>query len=840
MASLLGVRDERRSRSKSPGGRDRDRSRSHSRDTRGDGDRRDRDRDRSSDRRRSSRYDDDDDEDLEDDRSYSKKKSSSYYDEDEDDSRRRSKGSKKYDEDTSEDDRYRSSKPGRDSSRREYEPSNDDRRREDSKKDRPSESDSDRRRSNRQSRQDISGRGDPSYGYPPGSGYAPPEAPAPPGSYQEVRPRDSRHMSYVGSDPRYAPPGGYDGSSAPPRHERQQSYSGPKGVEYAQVEPWKYARPEQNVDYKYNDGAAVSGQQQYASFRPEYDRSRPSASERDRNGDRKEKKSSDERCETREPRNKKYYDDDKYSQRDKKYREDKYGSSPDDVTKKMSKMAVAGGGLGAATLGVGMATQGFQDGGRPPASPLLEAYKGTYQSISPMPGALVLANHKDDSDLSDFDLDHEDEDDAIQRKIRKLEREKAEFERSRGKAGDRNSSGGGYEVREPRDRNSDRGGLETREPRSRRLSNLQLDTNAEARPPGSILRDRSPNRMSTTGVFSPITPNGKKTVSFYDPRDDAKRIARALQGNGPADPRPLVTILPPLSTDDLLALRAEYKNFAKVSGQGINIAKHIKMRIPGNLGKACYATALGRWESEAYWANSWYQGGASRRELLIESLMGRSNHDIKEIKNCFKDKKYGDDLERCIRAELKADKFRMAILLVLEERRMPESNPVDIRLVKDDVYELDRVLRGQGGESEMIKIIVMRSDVHLREMMRMFERTYETNFARAMISKSRNLVGETLAHILNGALNRPMRDALLLRQAISETAPGKERTELLISRLVRLHWEPKHLERVKKIYYERYNITVREAIKREVGAYMKTAEGKMCSDFCVELVDSSA
>jgi hypothetical protein len=73
------------------------------------------------------------------------------------------------------------------------------------------------------------------------------------------------------------------------------------------------------------------------------------------------------------------------------------------------------------------------------------------------------------------------------------------------------------------------------------------------------------------------------------------------------------------------------------------------MRIPGNLGKACYATALGRWESEAYWANSWYQGGASRRELLIESLMGRSNSDIREIKNCFKDKKYNDDLEKCIR-----------------------------------------------------------------------------------------------------------------------------------------------------------------------------------------------
>jgi hypothetical protein len=328
-------------------------------------------------------------------------------------------------------------------------------------------------------------------------------------------------------------------------------------------------------------------------------------------------------------------------------------------------------------------------------------------------------------------------------------------------------------------------------------------------------------------------------VSFYDPTDDAKRIAKALAGSGPPDVRPLMEILPDLSTDDLLALRAEYKTHAKVGGQGINIAKHIKTRVTGNLGKACYATALGRWESEAYWANTFYQGGTTRRELLIESLMGRSNSDIREIKNCFKDKKYNDDLEKCIRTELKADKFRTAILLALEERRMPESTTLDIRLVKDDVQDLHRALASAGGESDMIKIIVIRNDAHLREVLRLFERTYSVNFARQMILKSRNLVGETLAHVLNGALNRPMRDALLLHQAIAETAPGKERTELLISRLVRLHWEPKHLGKVKRVYEERYGRSVETAIKRDVWTGMKTVEGRACAEFCGELAASA-
>lgn len=93
--------------------------------------------------------------------------------------------------------------------------------------------------------------------------------------------------------------------------------------------------------------------------------------------------------------------------------------------------------------------------------------------------------------------------------------------------------------------------------------------------------------------------------------------------------------------------------------------------------------------------------------------------------------------------------------------------------------------------------------------------------------------------MLNGALNRAMRDALLLHQAIAETAPGKERAELLISRVVRMHWDAKHMERVKATYRSRYGTSVENAIKKEVQANMKTDEGKLWTQFCIELVRSS-
>jgi hypothetical protein len=73
--------------------------------------------------------------------------------------------------------------------------------------------------------------------------------------------------------------------------------------------------------------------------------------------------------------------------------------------------------------------------------------------------------------------------------------------------------------------------------------------------------------------------------------------------------------------------------------------------------------------------------------------------------------------------------------------------------------------------------------------------------------------GELLAHILNGVNNRPVRDALLLNHALSATKSDSLRAELLISRLVRYHWDPTHMEAVKREYRLRYGKDLQEAVR---------------------------
>lgn len=374
-------------------------------------------------------------------------------------------------------------------------------------------------------------------------------------------------------------------------------------------------------------------------------------------------------------------------------------------------------------------------------------------------------------------------------------------------------------------------------------------------------------------AISPIASDseldGKKRsrrARFHDPEDTATTLARALKGDGPPDRDAITEVLPSLTHEQVMQLRADYKSLVKTGSQrkGVNIAKHIRARLKDenpNLMKACYAVALGKWESESYWANFWYQGDKTRRELLIESLMGRTNEEIRQIKDSFTDKKYDNSLTKCMKTELKEDKFKKAVLMVLEERRMDDYDPygrrlpLDYKLVDQDVDDLRKAIKSdKGGESLMISIIVQRSDNHLREVLKEYDHAFRSNFARDSLKKSGNLVvspathtfqpssmcycdltnkqGEVLAHILNGIINRPVRDALLLHHALTTSKKDELRHELLTSRLVRLHWDAVHMSAVRKAYRERYGKELQHVVREATSGQW----GVFCEELCIARV----
>ncbi|EAT91831.2 hypothetical protein SNOG_00336 [Parastagonospora nodorum SN15] len=500
------------------------------------------------------------------------------------------------------------------------------------------------------------------------------------------------------------------------------------------------------------------------------------------------------------------------------------GGRPDGLNQRMDRLSVSGNRPDLQTIVPGGMPGGFPGGGLPPPSPLLEAYHGTYQSISPMPQAIML----------DDDLDHLPPLDGLApRDSRHKGRRRAHSSSGRSPSPDFRSKpkdrlaleayGGGRDSYGGRDERESYGGRDGRESYG-----------------GRDGRDSYGGRGGRDSSRDPPRKKEERRARIYDATDDALALVDSMASRT-VDPEPIIEILPALSHDQMLELRAEYKRHCKVQGRGINIAKHIKLKTSGNFGKAAYVTALGKFEGEGYWANYWYQSNSAKRELLIEALMGRQNFEMREIKDAFKDKRYSDSLVKCMDKELKADKFRKAVLLALEANRQEESDVWPREYQHRDVETLYRAIKArEGGETAMLEVVIMRSDAHLREVLRTYERTYQSSFARDALRKSNNLVGEVIAHILNGVINRPARDAMLLHHALmdlieppsnSASATSKherqQRFELLISRLVRLHWDRMHLARVKSEYEEKYGRVVEEDVEEATKGDFR--------EFCIQL-----
>lgn len=67
--------------------------------------------------------------------------------------------------------------------------------------------------------------------------------------------------------------------------------------------------------------------------------------------------------------------------------------------------------------------------------------------------------------------------------------------------------------------------------------------------------------------------------------------------------------------------------------------------------------------------------------------------------------------------------------------------PLDYKLIDQDVEDLYKAVKSdKGGETLMITIVVMRSDAHLRAVLKEYEHQFRTNFARDALKKSNNLV----------------------------------------------------------------------------------------------------
>lgn len=335
-------------------------------------------------------------------------------------------------------------------------------------------------------------------------------------------------------------------------------------------------------------------------------------------------------------------------------------------------------------------------------------------------------------------------------------------------------------------------------------------------------------------AVSPLAARSKKPghQSKADVRQIVSEISKACKKKDLYDPVFLET-LPRQSHEQLQHIRELYRDTfpAGKSGKGINFTKHIKATFGTKepYAKALWYLSLGMWESEANWANTFYQDSASKNELVIEALAGRSNYEIRQIKDAFLDNKYANSLENCIYAEFPSTKFKKAVLIILEGERDPEHMEVRSSSIRRDVEIIHKIVTSKDtrntGETELYNSILKRSDKFLKELQRQYQMSYGKRLDEAILARSNNLVGELLAHMLVGVRDATTRDARLLHAALKTHS-----TDLMISRFIRVHWDQEHMEDVKEAYERMYDEQLAMAVAKDKTLQSKVPELGEC--FC--------
>lgn len=272
---------------------------------------------------------------------------------------------------------------------------------------------------------------------------------------------------------------------------------------------------------------------------------------------------------------------------------------------------------------------------------------------------------------------------------------------------------------------------------------------------------------------------------------DAEALRKAMKGFG-TDEKTLIRVLS--RQDPILAVNLK-ETYNRRFGR--DLEKDIKSETSGWFETGLVALTRGPLLNDLYALLEAIEGPGTNEDLLNDVLLSRSNADLRAIKEGYR-RTFRKDLEADVKGELSM-KTERHFAMVLAANRAEDSAPIIPQEIDRDVLELYKATEGKVGTDELLvcSIISSRSDGQLRAIAQAYEQKFRVKLDHVIKREFSGHMESALLMQLKGATNRPLRDAELLEQAMAG-AGTKDR--LLVTRLVRYHWDRNYMGAVKQAY----------------------------------------
>ncbi|RYP74796.1 hypothetical protein DL770_007523 [Monosporascus sp. CRB-9-2] len=321
--------------------------------------------------------------------------------------------------------------------------------------------------------------------------------------------------------------------------------------------------------------------------------------------------------------------------------------------------------------------------------------------------------------------------------------------------------------------------------------------------------DMEPHRPPTPASLG----YGPPQIIQWDARPDAQALRGAMKGFG-TDEKTLIRVL---ATKDPLQIEAIKDAYSRHIGR--NLQKDIESETRGWFETGLVALVRGPLLHDVHLLREAISGPGTNENVLNDVLLGRSNADMHAIKSMYQ-REFGRSLEADVKGDLSL-KTEQHFMIVLGTSRAEESAPVIPQAIDQEVQEIYRATEGKMGTDEILvcSILSTRSDSQIRAINDSYERQFRKRLEDVIRKEFSGHMKDALLYQLRSAINKPAHAAKMLEDAMAGLGT---KDHLLVSRVVRYHWDQRFMADVKRAYQDRYRKSLASRIKGETsGDYEK-------------------
>lgn len=270
------------------------------------------------------------------------------------------------------------------------------------------------------------------------------------------------------------------------------------------------------------------------------------------------------------------------------------------------------------------------------------------------------------------------------------------------------------------------------------------------------------------------------------------------------------TLIRTLATKDPLQVATIRDAYSRIHRR--NLEADIKSETGGWFEKGLVALVRGPLLHDVHLLHDAMDGPGTKEKVLNDVLLGRSNADLNAIKSTYQ-RTFNRRLEDDVRGDLSM-KTERHFLIVLGATRAEDAAPVVKSDIDRDVGDLYNATEGKVGTDEMkvCSILSTRNDNQIRAIAYEYQQKYARSLEDVIKREFSGHMEDALLYQLRHGLDKYMNAARLLEDAM---AGAGTKDHLLVSRVVRYHWDRNYMANVRGAYEKKYRKNLASRIKGE-------------------------